>query len=332
MNTPIISKKRDIWIDNVKVFACILVVLGHFFQSMTRTNIISASHIYEWFNTTIYYFHVPLFLICSGYLYQEYSKINDLNSWIKNIKKKAFALGVPYMAFSFITWLFKTLFSNDVNNQVGGLIDTLVFHPTAPYWYLYALFFIFFITPTFNQLKILNIWMVIALVVHFVPSYINVYYALSIVLTSEIWFILGMYISMVQFKPEGKTIIGKICGALFILLSIIIYKLNISNLIISFLLGILACFSTIILFANYNGKLKKGMKFLSEYTMPIFLMHTLFAATIRVILMHLKITNSCVHILLGLIVSIFGPIIVAKIMNKTKILDFLIYPNNLIKL
>ena len=212
------------------------------------------------------------------------------------------------------------------------MIDTLVFHPTAPYWYLYALFFIFFITPTFNQLKILNIWMVIALVVHFVPSYINVYYALSIVLTSEIWFILGMYISMVQFKPEGKTIIGKICGALFILLSIIIYKLNISNLIISFLLGILACFSTIILFANYNGKLKKGMKFLSEYTMPIFLMHTLFAATIRVILMHLKITNSCVHILLGLIVSIFGPIIVAKIMNKTKILDFLIYPNNLIKL
>ena len=222
MNTPIISKKREIWIDNVKVFACILVVLGHFFQSMTRTNIISASHIYEWFNTTIYYFHVPLFLICSGYLYQEYSKINDLNSWIKNIKKKAFALGVPYMAFSFITWLFKTLFSNDVNNQVGGLIDTLVFHPTAPYWYLYALFFIFFITPTFNQLKILHIWMVIALVVHFVPSYINVYYALSIVLTSEIWFILGMYISMVQFKPEGKTIIGKICGALFILLSIII--------------------------------------------------------------------------------------------------------------
>ena len=47
------------------------------------------------------------------------------------------------MAFSFITWLFKTLFSNDVNNQVGGLIDTLVFHPTAPYWYLYALFLFF---------------------------------------------------------------------------------------------------------------------------------------------------------------------------------------------
>ena len=61
-------------------------------------------------------------------------------------------------------------------------------------------------------------------------------------------------------------------------------------------------------------------------------MHTLFAATIRVILMHLKITNSFVHILLGLIVSIFGPIIVAKIMNKTRILEFLIYPNNLIKL
>ena len=48
-------KTREKWVDDVKVIACILVVLGHFFQSMTKANILSENDLYEWFNTTIYY-------------------------------------------------------------------------------------------------------------------------------------------------------------------------------------------------------------------------------------------------------------------------------------
>lgn len=33
-------RTREKWLDNVKVIACILVVLGHFFQSMTKANIL----------------------------------------------------------------------------------------------------------------------------------------------------------------------------------------------------------------------------------------------------------------------------------------------------
>ena len=66
------------WVDYVKVVACILVVLGHFFQSMTKSNILPANDLYQWFNTTIYYFHVPLFFICSGFLYQKYSNVTNL--------------------------------------------------------------------------------------------------------------------------------------------------------------------------------------------------------------------------------------------------------------
>lgn len=112
---------REKWVDDVKVIACILVVLGHFFQSMTKANILPEDDLYKWFNTTIYYFHVPLFFICSGYLYQKYSKVNDFTSWKKNVTKKALALGVPYVTFTTATWLLKTVFSGSVNDQVGGL-------------------------------------------------------------------------------------------------------------------------------------------------------------------------------------------------------------------
>ena len=156
-------RTREKWVDDVKVIACILIVLGHFFQSMTKAKILPENDLYKWFNTTIYYFHVPLFFICSGYLYQKYSQVNNAKSWWKNITKKMLALGVPYVTFTVATWVLKKVFSGSVNNQIGGLGDTLFLHPTAPYWYLYALFFIFLVTPTFNSMKAAAVGLVVAL-------------------------------------------------------------------------------------------------------------------------------------------------------------------------
>lgn len=107
---------------------------------------------------------VPLFFICSGYLYQKYSKVNSIGSWCKNVAKKALALGVPYATFTTATWVLKKMFSSSVNDQIGGLGDTLLLHPTAPYWYLYALFFIFLVTPTFSSVKAAAVGLVVAIV------------------------------------------------------------------------------------------------------------------------------------------------------------------------
>lgn len=164
MSEKTAARTREKWVDDVKVIACILVVLGHFFQSMTKANILPENDLYQWFNTTIYYFHVPLFFICSGYLYQKYSKVSDFINWKKNVIKKALALGVPYVTFTTATWVLKTVFSGSVNDQVGGLGDTLLLHPTAPYWYLYALFFIFLVTPTFSTMKTTVIGLIVAVV------------------------------------------------------------------------------------------------------------------------------------------------------------------------
>ena len=78
-----------------------------------------------------------------------------MDSWYRNVAKKALAFGVPYVTFSTATWVLKKAFSGSVNNQIGGLGDTLLFHPASPYWYLYALFFffIFLLTSTFKDVK-----------------------------------------------------------------------------------------------------------------------------------------------------------------------------------
>ena len=325
-------RTREKWVDDVKVIACILVVLGHFFQSMIKANILPENDLYKWFNTTIYYFHVPLFFICSGYLYQKYSKVNVFKSWKKNVAKKALALGVPYLTFSTATWILKTMFSGSVNDQIGGLDDTLLLHPTAPYWYLYALFFIFLVTPTFSTAKMAVTGLAVAVVakVYILMGGIGIY-AVSTVLIDEIWFVLGMSICVFDVQIRGKKLQGTVIGLLFLGLSVAVYMVDIQNSAMSFVLGLLACAAVILLVAGFEERSGKMMGFLAKYTMPIFLMHTLFAAPLRSVLLKIGVTNAAIHVVLGLGISFAGPIIAAWIMKKTKWMEFFLYPNKVLK-
>ena len=242
MNKQIAVKTREKWVDDIKVIACILVVLGHFFQSMTKASIMPENDLYKWFNTTIYYFHVPLFFICSGYLYQKYSKVNSVESWRRNVAKKVLALGIPYVTFSTATWVLKKAFSSSVNNQIGGLGDTLLFHPASPYWYLYALFFIFLLTPTFKSVKMAVGGLIVAIAMKTIAlSGGDGVYAESTVLSNEIWFVLGMSICASNVRLKGRKVQGTICGLLFMILSVAAYKAEISGGVIPFAMGLLAC-------------------------------------------------------------------------------------------
>ena len=326
-------RTREKWVDDVKVIACILVVLGHFFQSMTKANILPENDLYGWFNTTIYYFHVPLFFICSGYLYQKYSKVNSVGSWYRNVAKKALALGVPYVTFTTTTWVLKKVFSSSVNDQIGGLGGTLFLHPTAPYWYLYALFFIFLVTPTFSSVKVATVGIIVALAakVLILTGMGYSVYAVSTVLSNEIWFVLGMSICAFNVQLKGRKVQGTIFGLLFVILSIVVYTAEIGGSAISFAMGLLACVAVIMLVADFEEKFGKGLDFLAKYTMPIFLMHTLFAAPMRSVLLKVGLENAVAHVVLGIGISFAGPIIAAWIMKKTKWLEFFLYPNKVLQ-
>lgn len=335
-------KSREIWIDNIKVVACILVVLGHFFQSMTKSSLMPYNDLYQWFIQTIYYFHVPLFFICSGYLYQQYSIVNSFTTWRQNIFKKGLALGIPYFTFSVLTWGFKYVGAGSINDESHiSLLNALFVSPQSPYWFLYTLFFIFLITPTFNKRIVTIVWLVIAVLFKILACFGLTFgpVLISYILTNEIWFVLGICISKISFeKTIQKNKLKWLCTGvvgffLFFLLSTIVYQAKVSLLVVDFLLGLLACLSVFIIFAAIFGNSchNKVWGVISGFTMPIFLMHTLFAAPVRVILLKLGITNLFVHVICGLLITFIGPIFVAFLFSKVKWLEFFLYPNKVIK-
>lgn len=320
------NRKREKWIDYIKVLACMLVLLGHFFQSMMKANIISNSVFYKWFITTIYYFHVPLFFICSGYLYQKYSRVTDFKMWVINIRKKAIMLGVPYFVFSFITWVLKTIFSSSVNTQVGSIVDFIFIHPTSPYWFLYILFFIFVITPTFNSNSLGIKLLFVALIVKSIRLTLKLFlweiFVVSGVFDNEIWFILGMNLAIVGTNKLRNKAIGGAIGIAFLFLSLFGY--SIKNEWVGFGLGIMACLSIFMLLIDCREIL--FLNIIGRYTMPIFLMHTIFAAPVRILLIKMGIISIVPHLFLGLIISIIGPIISFIILKKIR-MAWIIIPN-----
>ena len=110
-----------------------------------------------------------------------------------------------------------------------------------------------------------------------------------------------------------------------------VYTAEISSSAVSFVMGLLACVAVILMVADFEEKFGRGMDFLAKYTMPIFLMHTLFAAPLRSVLIKIGIESAVIHVVLGLGISFAGPIIDAWIMKKTKWLEFFLYPNKFIR-
>lgn len=329
-------KEHIKWIDCVKVEACILVVIGHFYQSMVVSGILPDNTIYNWFINTIYCFHVQLFFICSGFLYQRYSKVNNMSTWIKNVKKKLLALGIPYLTFTTATWLLKHVFSGAVNNELQtGLAETIFLKPTAPYWFLYALFFIFLITPTFSNAKMAVCYLIGAIVgkCFFLSGGRYEIYALAVVLQDEVWFVSGMGLCMLDANISHKAKKGVVVGIVFLIMSILLLRVEVPDLTISFLLGVLACTSVILITEAYQDSLAKCcvFKFMSKYTMPVFLMHTICAAPTRSVLFKIGITTAWIHIPIGLVVSFVGPILAAIILKKIKYAEFVLYPGKFVK-
>jgi len=324
-------QSREQWVDNVKLFACILVTLGHFFQSMVNSSILPETFLYSWFNRTIYFFHVPLFFLCSGYLYQKKAEKKRRGAFLM---QKGIALLVPYVAFPTLSWLLKEVFAGSVNRQNAGFLHTLLVKPLSPYWYLYTLLFIFLVVPRFAGKKEAAYGGICAVCLKGLRVLGNVetgIYAVDGVMDNMIWFVLGMLLCLVPermiWDMAKRKVLGGISAGVFLAESLWISAADFQLSLIDPIMGIWGCVTVVLLmrYCSVGGSVCSMAKLLSSYTMPIFLMHTIFAAGFRAVLLKIGIITPIIHVVLGVIVSFAGPIMAAMVMEKLK-LDFLMYP------
>lgn len=338
MNETNAIKTRYTWVDNIKFACCILVVLGHTFMGLAESGIIEKSLAYNLLTQSVYTFHVPLFFVCSGFLYQKSDRVHSVKSWGKNVLDKLLNLGVPYAVFTIITVVFKTVFSDSVNNPSGNLLKTLFLAPVAPYWYLYALFLLFLFIPCLKSKKQATALFFTAFAARIVyllcvDHSVALPYVLYSMFCRMIWFVIGMCLAFDIF--DLKALYSKAVMILFGLtaigMSIYYYRELYLNQTVQYIIGMLFVISIIILSQNLHfGFIDKVSFKFNEYFMPVYVMHTIFSAGVRILLLKSGVENFAVHLVCGLAAGFLLPAAIYEIAKKIPPLLFFIYPKKAI--
>lgn len=332
--------KRERWIDLVKVTACLLVVVGHVLRGLISAGIISPDGTARTFITVIYYFHVNLFFFCSGWLFTKRSTPSP-KGYLAGISKKLIDLGIPYVVFLTAGYILKQLFESSVNNASKySYVETLFLRPEAPYWYLYALFFIFLISPPIKNKRSNLIIFALSAIAHIIYALFldgaPMPYFLKCIFEDWMWFAAGSvvcsYDLLSLLRKKSFTVLFSLLGVSFIPLALLIQRYSIEFPLASTVMGVLGCI--LVITPSYLICRRHTLKFISfaaGYTLPVFLMHTLSAPAIRAILIKLSVYNPWVHFICGVAAGIAIPFVVAYIMKLLIVPEILLYPRKTIK-
>lgn len=142
MDSKVAGKKRETWIDALKGFAALTVVLGHVVSGYLDAGQFEAQKgiLVILFNG-IYAFHMPLFFVISGFVFS-LAYLDRENMLCKaRIGLQLGNIAVVYLLWSLLLGGLKIVFTDSVSNSV--LPADLLWIPLKAiglYWYLYVLF------------------------------------------------------------------------------------------------------------------------------------------------------------------------------------------------
>ena len=326
------SIKRDKLTDLLKGYACFLVVFGHVIMGIRKAGINIPFGTFE-LESFIWTFHVALFMFLSGYVY------NITGGWKAKGTRKNFIihklinLGIPYMFFSIIYILINTIISSSNTHMEINNILYLWKEPVAQYWFLYALFMLFIIWTIMS--KWFKNWQITIFIV--LVGTIGYLYNFSFgILSSAISMALpfGIGTCLNRFYIDKKKIMVKILLIIaHIIITFIIIILKVNNYFLDKIVSIFGIFSSIALISILQRSkiVEKILGKINEKSFPIYLLHTIFTAGIRIILLKIGVENYFIHLLLGLMFGFLCPYIIAIISEKYAIIDVLFYPSRNIK-
>ncbi|WP_353856007.1 acyltransferase family protein [Bacillus sp. Bos-x628] len=199
------AASRDRYFDNAKFLLIILVVFGHLLRSFI--------HDHDWMlylYKFIYTFHMPAFILISGYFAKGFRKPGF-------IKKVALKLIIPYFIFQVIYSLYDYLLQDQSMSSLNPM------EPHWSLWFLISLFFWNLLLIPFSKLQFywaMIVSLLTALLVGYIDSISNTL-SLSRTFVFLPMFLAGFYLKKQHFEFI-RTSTGKIT-ALLVLLGVFLF-------------------------------------------------------------------------------------------------------------
>jgi len=318
-------------IDFLKGVAISLVVIGHFFPESIATQG------YRSLRATIYSFHMPLFMIISGYLYSLSSRVVSFLDYIQFVKHKAIRLVIPYFVIAVSVLLIKIILQNFIpmENPVSSkFLIQLFFAPMGGFatflWFIYTLFMILLIIPFLEHiLKNYLILFILSILLYFVNA--PKVFCLNLVIKNLPFFVSGMLINKFVLKKDNLlVIIGLSLGMFTVLANLFLTTGNSKFFLLhsSSLTTALSISLVIWWLSKYMIRLKffgRWFMLLGIYSASIYLFHTSAMAPVKLLLsdfMKISTVNFHISVFIVCTIGISVPIVLTElVINRSKILS-----------
>ena len=202
----VIIMKRDAYFDNARVVLIFLVVFGHLIQPYTNTSV-GTQTLYTW----IYTFHMPAFILISGY----FAKGRADMSFIKNLIKK---LLLPYLIFQLLYTVYYYLLGK-------SNFDNNLFEPQWSLWFLLSLFSFHLLLIIFKQVPVI-VSLGIAITIGLLTGYINDVghaYSLSRTLVFFPFFLAGYFLTQAHIDFLQNKLVQLLGISTMIIIALAIY-------------------------------------------------------------------------------------------------------------
>jgi fucose 4-O-acetylase-like acetyltransferase len=193
------AKKREAFFDNAKYLAIVLVAIAHSWEP-----VMSGSRATKALYLVVYTFHMPAFIIISGYLSRSFTASP------RQLKRLVTGVAVPYLvfetAYSLVRW-----WGQDFHGLEFSLQD-----PWFLTWFLISLFAWRLTTPLWKALKHpLPVALVIAMLASFTPS-IGDDLDLQRMLQFLPYFVLGLILRPEHFRMVQRRAARVVAVPLFV--------------------------------------------------------------------------------------------------------------------
>ena len=320
--------ERNILVDKLKGYACFLVLFGHVIMGIRLAGI-QIPGFFQSVEKFIWSFHVALFMFLSGVVYRETGGWKGKKTRLRFVAHKLCGLGIPYVAFSALYIAINAL-AGQTNSQFS-LRDILFIWktPVAQYWFLYALFFLFAIWAVLSKwLPDWAITLAVVSVAYIAPLLGIGFGSFDIVFYAALAFGVGTCLdfTMLQKPPAWvkwlvillHVVTGGILAATNRIEAPLVEE-------VMMLFGIYASISLISLLQSCKP-VAWFLNFMNRYSFQTYLLHTIFTAGVRIVMLRLGITWWWLHVLVGTACGIAFSVLVSEIAKRIKCLNFFFFP------
>lgn len=319
--------KRDEKIDLIKSFLIILVILGHCIYWNDSLCKIPVNNVIV---NIIYSFHMPLFILISGYLFSKHKKDNLMNT----IKSKFARLIIPHIIFCIIMIPFILIFWKVYNYYImkesnnGSISPKSIYNYLTMFWYLWCVFFCSIITNViykyFKSPCIMMFLLTILLILEYKYIHIHVFFEHQEVSMQFGFFAFGVFLYDLKWK-KVSIIIRNVFGFFLIVylfclyLDFHLYSWN-PPFLFKYLLSWCGTIFFLILFhsINTNLKIKKYIKTLSSRTLGIYIYQFPIIRALSVIVFPSSNSFAIFYDVFITIIVLLLTLIVVKCFEKNK--------------